>query len=96
MPWYDFICPSCKKMYKDVNVKLSEKESFVLTCECGSDTIQKVAGLKFELKGMGWFRDSQSGEGYSITETESRRNLEYEKKAEDYALKVQEQDRKLQ
>lgn len=93
MPIYDYYCPECYKIYRDISVKLADKSTFKLTCDCGVDTIQKVAGLNFELKGVGWFRNSESGEGYSITESETRKNLEHEKRAEDFAQKIQSKER---
>ncbi len=82
MPIYDFYCPKCKKIYKDIKIKFEEKESFYKECDdCKQPLIQKVAPLRFKLEGAGWYENNDHP--YSITQTELNKNLDEEKRKED-------------
>lgn len=82
MPVYDYYCPKCYRIYKDIKLKFEEKENFTKLCdECNIKLIQKVAPLKFKLEGAGWYQNNDHP--YSITQTELNNNLDEEKRKED-------------
>jgi predicted nucleic acid-binding Zn ribbon protein len=95
MPIYDYQCPKCFTMYKDIKVKLEEKDTFSRDCENCENVklVQRVAPLRFKLEGQGWFENSN--EPYAITQTELNNNLDFEKRKEDEIFTMQENDLKI-
>jgi predicted nucleic acid-binding Zn ribbon protein len=95
-PVYDFACNSCYKVY-EIKMTLAEHDVLkeVMQCEeCGRMLSQKVAPLRFDLKGVGWFGKNDSGTGYEVTQRELDKNLKYEADFDDFASKKIQEDRK--
>lgn len=91
MPTYEFRCDKCGAV-RDVILKMAEyqekKDDF--PCECGEKMAPWVGKPRFVMKGVGWH--ANEGTGYGITEMETRKNLEEEKRLEDQAKELREQD----
>lgn len=94
MPVYDFYCPQCYKVYRDIKLKFEEKENFTKLCEeCDVKLVQKVAPLRFKLEGAGWYENNDHP--YAITQTELNNNLDSEKRKEDTINNMQATDTKI-
>jgi predicted nucleic acid-binding Zn ribbon protein len=91
LPLYDYKCPYCHKVERDLQYKINEKPTFILCEACGDEMIQVVAPLRFNLTGNGWYE-----QGYGITDMESKANLEHEKKIEERASDYLRKDREAQ
>lgn len=94
MPVYDYYCPKCHNVYRDIKIPLIEKSTFKKSCDkCGTELVQQVAQLRFKLEGAGWYENNDHP--YSITQTELNNNLEEEKRKEDTINNMQVNDTKI-
>ena len=94
MPTYDYYCPKCYTIYKDIKLTFEQKKNFTKDCDsCNIELIQKVAPLRFKLEGNGWYANNDHP--YAITQTELNNNLDFEKRKEDEIYAMQENDMKV-
>lgn len=87
MPTYPYHCEDCKVSW-DVKMTFKEHDEVNVVCpECGQKAIQTVTKLNFRLAGEGWFGSSADANPspYGLTQTELNKNLEHEKRVEDFA-----------
>lgn len=89
MPTYQFRCVDCSAI-AEIKVSMSEHEIIKnnMVCEkCGNKMTQTITPLNFRLKGEGWFGNNSEAVAspYGITQMEINKNLDYEKRVEDYA-----------
>lgn len=96
MPEYSFMCTGCGTA-EDKKLSMAEHEKIknnILCPKCGTIMLQCVAPLRFFLKGQGWFGNSETAvDPYGITDMETRKNLDIEKRIEDQALNMSEKDK---
>jgi putative FmdB family regulatory protein len=88
VPVYTFRCITCN-FTNDVKLTMSEHEIIKnsMCCpSCEASMTQVVAPLRFKLKGEGWFGNDSAAvaSAYGVTQTELNKNLEHEKRVEDY------------
>jgi len=104
MPVYEYICPSCKKEFEEIQ-KFSDPP--LKKCpHCGGKKVQKKMSLtSFQLKGTGWyvtdFRDkgkkkeeTKPGHKPQKTENTSTASNTSETKAVDTSTKVEKKKKK--
>ena len=92
MPVYDYKCEKCGNV-SEQNIKLADKLTTKVHCNCGGEMFQMVAPLRFTLSGQGWFGKEGTGTGYEITQRELNKNLDLEKKVEDVAKEHMRKDK---
>jgi len=90
MPYYDYRCPNCNNKKVDIMVKLEDKETTKVYCDCRNLMTQEVAKLRFKLEGGGW-----ANQEYGITQQEMNSNLDLEKKIENEAYLMQGKDKNI-
>ena len=88
MPTYTFKCDKCMTKW-DIKLTMSEHtllKNSIHCKDCNEKATQMVAPLNFKLKGEGWFGKCSDAisDPYAITQTELNKNLEGEKRVEDY------------
>lgn len=89
MAIYPMKCDNCKIKW-DVKLSFAEHTAMkgkIVCPDCGEIATQMVAPLNFKLAGEGWFGSNADAVAspYGITQTEINKNLEGEKRVEDYA-----------
>lgn len=99
MPLYPFRCDKCKIQW-DIRMTFQEHEerkTVVMCPECKGFANQAVAPLNFRLAGEGWFGKSSDAiaNPYAITQTELNKNLEGEKRCEDYVNTMTSKDENI-
>ena len=64
MPTYDYQCPKCNEVVKDIKVKLKDLDKTVVMCPICNAVTKRVIGTPLVVfKGVGWAKDGYDRSG---------------------------------